>query len=174
MRQIQYIMKPQDIVILLKIIAYCSELWQQIPLAEALKMSQSEISQSLARSKYAGLLDGSGKKVMRLALMDFLQYGLAYVFPQKTGPVVRGVPTAHSASPLNAVIQSEELYVWPSANGKARGQSIVPLYPSVVEAAMKDEKLYQLLALTDALRVGRAREKEIAVSELKQRILHGE
>lgn len=167
-------MKPQDVVILLKIITYGSESWQQIPLADSLKMSQSEISQSLVRSKFAGLLDGSGKKVMRLALMDFLQYGLAYVFPQKPGPVVRGVPTAYSAPPMNKEIQSDELYVWPSASGKARGHGIVPLYPSVVEAALKDVKLYQLLALTEALRVGRAREKEIAVKELKKRILHGE
>jgi hypothetical protein len=174
MKQIQYCMKPQDVVILLKIIAIESDQWQQKPLAEALKMSQSEVSQSVARSKYAGLLDGSGKKVMRLALMDFLQYGLAYVFPQKTGSMVRGILTAHSAPPLNTIIQSSELFVWPSAKGKARGQSIMPLYPSVVDAVEQDEKLYQLLSLVDALRVGRARERESAIIELKKRILHGE
>ncbi len=174
MKQIQYNMKPQDVVILLKIIAGNSEHWQQQPLADALKMSQSEVSQSVARSKYTGLLDGSGKKVMRLAFMDFLQYGLAYVFPQKPGPIVRGVPTAHSAPPLNNIIQSNELFVWPSAKGKARGQSIVPLYPSVVEAVEQDETLYQLLALADALRVGRARERELSIDELKRRILYGE
>ncbi len=167
-------MKAQDIVILLKIIAYGDESWRQTSLAESLNMSQSEISQSLLRSKFAGLLDGSGKKVMRLALMDFLQYGLTYVFPQKPGAVVRGIPTSHSAPPLKKEILSDEDYVWPSANGKVRGHSIVPLYPSVVEAAQKDSKLYELLALTDALRVGRARERNIAVQELKKRILNGE
>ena len=108
MKQIQYSMKPQDVVVLLKIIALNSESWQQIPLSESLKMSQSEVSQSVARSKYAGLLDGRGKKVIRLAFMDFLQYGLTYVFPQKPGPVVRGMPTANSAAPLNATIVSNE------------------------------------------------------------------
>ena len=174
MKQIQYSMKPQDVVVLLKIIALNSESWQQIPLSESLKMSQSEVSQSVARSKYAGLLDGRGKNVMRLAFMDFLQYGLTYVFPQKPGPVVRGMPTAHSAAPLNATIVSNESYVWPWAKGKVRGQSIVPLYSSAPMAAIQDEKFYVLLALTDALRVGRAREKELAVKELKERILHGE
>ena len=174
MKQIQSNMKPQDVVILLKIIAGNSEDWQQVPLADALKMSQSEVSQSVARSKYAGLLESSGKKVMRLAVMDFLQYGLAYVFPQKPGPIVRGVPTAHSAPPLNTIIKSNELFVWPSAKGKARGQSILPLYPSVIQAAEQDEKLYQLLALADALRVGRARERKLAVAELKKRIFNGE
>ena len=166
-------MKPQDIVILLKIIALNSENWQQKPLADSLKMSQSEVSQSLARSKYSGLLDGSGKKVSRLALFDFLQFGLSVVFPQKPGPIVRGVQTAHSAPPLKSIIQSNELYVWPSAKGKARGQSIQPLYPSIVDLVESDEKFYQLLSLIDAIRVGRARERKIAIDELKQRILNG-
>ncbi|MBV5348316.1 hypothetical protein JZU61_01395 [bacterium] len=174
MKQIQYLMKPQDVVILLKIIAVDSDQWQQKSIADELKMSQSEVSQSVARSKFAGLLDGSGKKVMRLALLDFLQYGLSYVFPQKPGSLVRGIPTAYSAPPLNTIIQSNELLVWPSAKGKSRGQSIVPLYPSVVDAVNQDEKLYHLLALADALRVGKAREKDLAISELKQRLLHAE
>src|ERR1041384_11271 len=144
MRQIQYIMKPQDIVILLKMIASGNEHTRQINLAESLHMSQSEISQSIVRSKYAGLLDESGKKVMRASLMDFLQYGLPFVFPQKPGPIVRGIPTAHSGPPLKNEIASEEMYVWPHATGTARGHSILPLYPSAVEAAKKDEKLYEL------------------------------
>lgn len=174
MKQTQYTMKPQDVVILLKIIAIGSDQWQQKSIADELKMSQSEVSQSVARSRFAGLLDGSGKKVMCLAFMDFLQYGLAVVFPQKPGSLVRGVPTAYSAPPLNTIIQSNELLVWPSAKGKSRGQSILPLYPSVVDAVDQDEKLYQLLALADTLRVGRARERELATSELKKLLLRGE
>jgi hypothetical protein len=58
--------------------------------------------------------------------------------------------------------------VWPYGHGKLRGHSIVPLYPSVPEAATKDPKLHELLALVDALRVGKAREREIAICELKK------
>ena len=170
MRQSQYSMKPQDVVVLLKIIALNNDNWQQIPLAQSLKMSQSEVSQSVARSKYAGLLDDSGKRVMRQALMDFLQYGLAVVFPTKPGAVVRGIPTAHSASPINKEISSGEDYVWPFAKGNLRGHGITPLYITVPQAALEDEQLYALLALADALRVGKAREKNIAVQELKNRI----
>lgn len=167
-------MSPQDLVVLLKIITYGEEPWSQIPLADALCISQSEVSKSLARSKFARLIDPSGKLVRRLALMEFLQYGFAYVFPQQPGPVVRGIPTSHSAPPLNKTIHSTENYVWPSGKGKIKGHSIAPLYPSLVDAVQKDEKLYELLALTDALRVGRAREKELAIAELKKRILNGE
>ena len=49
MRQKSYQMKPQDVVLLLKIIAINTENWQQKPLADELKMSQSEVSQALAR-----------------------------------------------------------------------------------------------------------------------------
>jgi hypothetical protein len=163
-------MKPQDVVVLLKIIALNNDNWQQIPLAQSLKMSQSEVSQSVARSKFAGLLDDSSKRVMRQALFDFLQYGLAVVFPAKPGAVVRGIPTAHSAAPLAKEISSVEDYVWPFAKGNVRGHGITPLYATVPQAAMDDEQLHALLALSDALRVGKAREKNIAVQELKNRI----
>ena len=163
--------KPQDIVLLLKIISNNSDAWNQKPIAAELGLSQSEISESVARSKFAGLLDVSGKKVFRRALMDLLQYGIRYIFPQRPGAMVRGVPTAHSAKPLNQIIQSEENYVWPSAKGKVRGQSIFPLYPSVPNAVEFDAKLYELLALVDALRVGKIREQGLAVKELQTRIL---
>ncbi len=174
MKSLKSSMRPQDVVILLKIIANKEHEWFQIPLAEELSMSQSEISESISRSRYARLVDSRGKNVNRMALMEFLQYGLAYVFPQHPGPIVRGFATAHSAPPLNSIINSSELYVWPSGKGNVRGQSIIPLYPSVVEAIKRDNELYELLALADAIRVGRAREKEIAIQELRKRILNGE
>jgi hypothetical protein len=174
MKAQQQIMSPLDIVVLLKITTYGDEPWYQKSLAEALYISQSEISKSLARSKYAGLLDPTGKIVMKLSLMDFLTFGIRYVFPQQPGPVVRGIPTAHSAPPLSAEIQSAEPYVWPYGKGTVRGHSILPLYPSVVKAVANDTKLYELLAMVDALRVGRAREKNLAISELNKRIVSGE
>lgn len=167
-------LKPQDILILLKIISDNNPKWNQIPMAKSLGLSQSEVSESIARSKYAGLLDPKGKAVMKMALMEFLQYGLRYAFPQKPGAVVRGVPTSHSASPLKEQVQSTENYVWPYGKGTMRGHSIMPLYPSVPEAVLKDVNLHELLALVDALRVGRARERELAIIELKKRFEYGE
>lgn len=170
----QQIMSPQDIVILLKIISLGKTPWLQGSLAESLSISQSEVSKSLMRSKYAGLLSPDGKNVLKMALLEFLQYGIRYVFPQKPGPVIRGIPTSHSAYPLKEIIKSEEAYVWPFGKGTVRGHSILPLYRSVPDAAIKDEKLYQLLALVDAMRVGKAREKQIAFHELEKRIVNGE
>ena len=48
----------------------------------------------------------------------------------------------------------------------------MPLYKSVPEAALNDPLLHEMLALVDAIRVGSAREKKIAVEELKKRILN--
>ena len=163
--------KPQDILLLLKLVSLNDQTWKQKAVADAIGISQSEISESVVRLKYSGLLDPRGKKVMKLALIDVLQFGVKYIFPQKPGAVVRGIPTSHSASPLKEQIQSSEEYVWPYAKGSVKGHSIIPLYSSVPEAALRDHQLYELLALVDAIRVGRAREREIAIKELKQRIL---
>ncbi len=174
MNQRLQIMSPHDVVVLLKIAIYGNQQWFQTELAESLEISQSEISKSIQRSKHAGLLDPSGKSVMKYALMEFLQYGFRYVFPQKLGPVVRGVPTSHSVSPLKEFIHSTEDYVWPYGKGTVRGHSITPLYPSLPKAALKDAGLHELLALVDALRVGRAREREFAIAELRRRLGIGE
>ena len=96
---------------------------------------------------------------MKYALAEFLQYGIRYAFPPVARSNGQRNSTAHSALPLNNEIQSNEKYVWAYAKGNTRGQSIEPLYPSVPEAVLKDEKLYELLAITDAIRVGRTREK---------------
>ena len=166
-------MRPLDVAVLLKIITYSNADWKQQQISMDLHLSQSEISKSIARSKYAGLIDETGKQVRKLALIDFLEKGIAYVFPQRPGALVRGVPTSHSAAPLAKLIQSEENYVWPCAVGKLRGQSVTPLYPQVPEVALQDSRLHALLALVDALRVGQKREKMLAIGELKKRILDG-
>lgn len=164
-------MRPHDIVILLKIAAKQAHPWLMKDLAAELGISASEVSESINRSVQAGLLAADKKRLMGASLLEFLQFGLRYVFPQHPGPIVRGVPTAHSAPPLVNLIMSDEKYVWPSGKGSARGQAIEPLYESVVKAVDNDSGLYELLALADALRVGRARERQLAVEELKMRLL---
>ncbi|WP_445737619.1 hypothetical protein [Mariniflexile sp.] len=165
-------LKPQDILILLKIIALGKKSWYHHTIAQELGISQSEVSQSLNRSKYAGLIDDARKKVNKIAFTEFLLHGVTYAFPQKPGAIVRGVLTAHAAEPLNKIIKANDKYVWPYAKGLERGQAIEPLYSTVVEASMNDRDLYELLTMVDAIRVGRVREKEIAKKELEKRILN--
>jgi hypothetical protein len=169
MKIVQPVMSPLDVVVLVKLCLQKGPI-SQMSLAKDLALSQSEISKSMARSRYAGLLYGAEHQVMRKGLMDFLIYGVRYAFPQQPGPIVRGIPTAHSAAPLADLIFSDEPYVWPSAFGHVRGHGIAPLYPKVVDAATRDPELYEALAMIDALRVGRARERNLAAEELKKRI----
>ena len=60
--------------------------------------------------------------------------------------------------------------VWPDPDGEVRGQSFSPLYKSVPKAAREDHRLYELLSLIDAIRGGRARERQVAYNEMKKRI----
>jgi hypothetical protein len=163
-------MRPQDIVILLKIAARGNRTWMMKDIAQELFISASEVSESLNRSVYAGLIAADKQHLMKGALLDFLRYGLKYVFPQHAGASVRGLPTALSAAPLNTLISSEDVYVWAYSKGNAKGNAIEPLIPSLPEACTNDSVLYELVALTDALRIGRAREQQIAYDELKKRL----
>ena len=179
-------MRPQDIVVLLELVTRgYSNSSEQFPkgllfignitakeLSVTLQISEAEIGHSIRRSRFAGLLMGSGRlvtgQVARHALYEFLLHGIEYVFPVKPGHLTRGVPTAHSAAPLSGIIQATEQYVWPHEEGQVRGQAIEPLFRTVPDIVVQNERLYQLLALTDALRVGRSREVNLAREELKR------
>ena len=164
-------MRPQDVIILLKIIALDKAPFYLKDLSAQLSISPSEVSESINRSVQAGLIADDKKTPMRKALYEFLVHGLPYVFPQKPGAIVIGLPTAHSAPPLNKVFKDNELFVWLDSKGTVRGQRIVPFHKGQINAAKEDKKLYELLALTDALRVGKIREKKMAEEELKRRIV---
>ncbi|MBP5584273.1 MAG: hypothetical protein J6X43_10060 [Bacteroidales bacterium] len=164
-------MKPQDIVVLLKKLTTSGQHLSCRRLAESLCMSASNVSESLERCKRSQLIDRNKKHINVMAFHEFLIHGLQYVFPADAGRIVLGVPTYISASPLKEQITStNENFVWHYAKGTTRGQKIEPLYSSVPEAALQDEELYQLLVIVDTLRIGRVREREIAIEELTKRI----
>jgi hypothetical protein len=162
------VMRPQDIVILLKILCYGHAKWYSKDLAKDLFLSPAEISYSLERSIFSGLIDSEKNKVRVQALMEFLIYGMPYIFPQRPASITRGMPTAHSHPFMRDQFISDQQYVWPDAAADEKGFSVQPLYPGATEAAKKDEKLYLMLALIDVLRMGRPREKKVAIAELKK------
>ncbi|HXG57094.1 MAG TPA: hypothetical protein VNJ03_17080 [Vicinamibacterales bacterium] len=105
---------------------------------------------------------------MRGPVEEFLLHGLKYMFPSKRGEVTRGVLTSYAAPPLREHIDpgSDLPPVWPYAEGKARGVSLIPLYKTAPAAALRDPVLYELLALIDAVRDGRARERKLGEAYL--------
>ncbi|AFY69327.1 hypothetical protein Pse7367_1029 [Thalassoporum mexicanum PCC 7367] len=164
-------LKPQDIVVLLKLYIYQSLMWTYSELADELYMSSSVVHASTKRCIDSGLYDMYYNRVMRRPLYEVIVYGVKYIFYTQPGKIVRGIPTAHSAEPLKSkILDDSNKYVWASPDGWERGQEIKPLYKSVPKAVKKDPELYALLSLVDAIRVGKRREYQFAVEELKQRL----
>jgi hypothetical protein len=165
------VLKPQDVVVLLKLSVAGGE-WSYPSLANALGMSASEVHSAIRRANDSGLMNLSAKRPNRQALVEFLVHGLRYVFPAERGGITRGLPTAHAAPPLKDRIStgSDLVPVWPDPEGEVRGEEFRPLYKSVPIAARRDAALYELLALVDAVRGGRARERTIAIEELRSRL----
>jgi hypothetical protein len=102
--------------------------------------------------------------LLKPQLKEFLLTGAKYAFPPLFGTLSRGVPTGYAAPPLNTIIapSGDPIPVWPNAKGSARGLALVPLYPTVPEAALRDAKLYAMLSLFDAIRAGQTRERNAA------------
>jgi hypothetical protein len=166
-------LRPQDILILIKLVALNDAHWTNSSLARSLGISPAEVGQALKRASNARLYDARRQVPRISALEEFLVHGLKYVWAPVRGPLTRGMPTAFAAPPLkDAIIQppTEWPPVWPSPTGLERGYELKPLYDTVVDAASRDSALYQLLALVDAIREGRPREQKIAIDELKQRL----
>jgi hypothetical protein len=167
-------MQGQDIAILLKLAIQNAPQTPSKNLAESLSVSQSEVSKALKRCADAGLIhiSGSQKRVNRSGLMEFLTHGLKYAFPPERGPMARGVATAAAAEPLKSrfMEDNDPPTVWPYAEGKVRGISLAPLYKGAPKAALRDPKLYGVLALCDAIRSGRTRERNLAVELLEKEI----
>ncbi len=164
-------LKPQDILVALKLHVHRNKPRARlVDVAAELGLSQAEVSGALKRAIFAGLSRPEDGLPYPEALKEFIMHGLRYVFPVRLGAISKGMPTSHSAPPLNKKIVSGESYVWPDASGTVRGHTVEPLYQSLPFAAKKDVELYAICALIDALRVGQARERKLALVELEKRL----
>lgn len=168
------VLKPQDVLVLLKLVAVGQDTWSYNRLALELGMSPSEVHSAIKRALAAGLAvkKHTGIQPLIRNLVEFLLHGLRFVFIPEHRQLTRGMPTAHAAPPLKMIIVSDQEPppVWPDPNGEISGMAFSPLYKSAPKAARQDQALYELLALLDAIRGGRAREREIAAKELRNRL----
>src|ERR1700681_2556037 len=173
-------LKPQDVVVALKLLGYPSGRPPISVVAGDLGLSPSEVHGAIQRLRSSRLLHGPAlkDKLNISGLEEFLVHGLKYAFPAEHGEVTRGIPTSYAAEPLKSeVSMSNDLPpVWPWHEGNTRGVGFEPLYKSVPQAALRDSRLDQLLALVDAIRDGRARERKIAERDIVHRLraTHGQ
>ncbi|MEL7451309.1 MAG: hypothetical protein AAFN78_19000 [Pseudomonadota bacterium] len=167
-------LKSQDVVIALKIALSADAPWTQSQLAYELGMSASEVNAGIRRGIACELLhrDRDTRKVLVLRhnLLEFVLHGLRYVFPAERGAPARGLATGVALDKFRSLLvrSSDPPPVWPDTNGRTRGYTLKPLYPSVPFAAQRDEKLYEVLAMIDALRDGLGAERETAAVEISR------
>lgn len=169
----QVVLRPQDLVVLLRLALERGPAPTYAALATELGMTASEVHGAVERAVAAQLAhkDTSGKATVILAALRlFVQHGARYCFPVTRGSLTRGMPTGYAAAPLKELIVpgTDPLPVWPHKNGTVRGVAIYPLYPSVPEAAGRNPALYELLVLFDAVRGGSARERALALELLEK------
>ncbi len=170
-------LKPQDCLILLKLLANPNEEWSQRKLSKELCVSLAEVNAGIKRLIEARLMrKGKGSQLIPLlaASEEFLISGMKYMFPGRLGEFTRGIPTAY-ATPLfskKIALGNDPIPVWPYAFGEKQGVALEPIHPSVPKSLHEnpDESFYELLVLVDTIRVGRARERNMAISMLKDRL----
>lgn len=190
-------LKPQDVVLLLKLLANPEHLkWSQAQMAMHLCISVSEVNAGIKRLIAAGLLHIAPSVLLSLTALnerlqsnkqidklykpilrtceEFLISGIKYMFPAKLGEITAGIVTSYAAPVLKGYTTpgSDPVPVWPYAEGRQRGASLTPLYSSVPKsvALFPDTNFYELLCLIDVLRQGNCREYIKAVELLKERI----
>ena len=162
--------KGQDILVMLKLAANPGKAWSYPKLAQELRMSVSETHSAVARCAQAHLYNPHSRSPLNSSLLEFLVHGIRYVFPATPGPIVNGLYTGFAAPPLSQDLRFEgsEAPVMPFLDGPHRGPGIKPIYPTAPEAAWDDPALYNLLALVDAIRTGRSRERKLAQAKLTE------
>ena len=169
-------LRPQDVVVLVKLLSYPARRPPMAQMGLELSISSSEIHAALKRLALSKLVssDADENRPLLQAVEEFLVHGVKYAFPARRGEVTRGVPTSYAAPPLNGEIQpgSDLPPVWPFPEGPCRGVTLEPLYKTVPAAALRDPVFYETLALVDALREGRARERKLAEKKLIDRVRH--
>lgn len=169
-------LKPQDLMLALKLL---NPQWKDATFAQLageLGMSASETNEGFHRAREAGLISPLDKTTNKHALAELLIHGLKYVLPVQPGRRTRGMITGFAAPPLDrhfrAAADSYDLMVWPDPTSNHAGYEIKPLSRSACHAAKRDPQLYEWLVLTDVLRgAGRAREKTLAEKILRKRLL---
>lgn len=170
----QWSLKPQDLAMAFKLVCLAGQKLPYAALGQALHMSQFEAHACMARLSGARLLAevNDAPALVMAAFSPMVLHGAPYFFPAVRGEITMGFPTAYGVDPLKSkLLFGDELPpVWPHADGPVRGSTLLPLYPKLPLAAVQDPPFYELLALFDALRIGQAREREIARKFLEERL----
>jgi predicted DNA-binding transcriptional regulator len=166
-------LKSQDVVVAAWLGISSGEQWTYDRLARELEMSTQTVFEAVQRLVAARLVNPARRRLARQEFLEFVEHGLRYAFPVQPGDKkVTGVPTGISASPLVGKLLSgdDATVVWPSRHGRTIGRRVVPLHRSAPEVVDRNPRLYEMLTLLDAMRLGGARDREVAFREIRARL----
>ncbi len=160
-------LRPSDIVVALQLtidsLAHFKEL------AESTGISAGECHNAVRRLRLSQLVLSDERRSSIAALHQFLVQGAPFAFPAVVGAGTVGVATAHSSPAFSGIIESPDHLVWPDPDGLVRGQSLIPLFPGAPALPTRNQPLYELLTIVDALRVGTTRVRKVAADLLASR-----
>ena len=171
------LLKPLDVVVSVKAaVEPAGPGWTMASMAGMLGMDVAQVFRATRQAASAGLLvtqPGKGRVDYlpnRSALLELLLHGVKYMMVPTHGRLTRGMPTGYAAPILSKriVAGDEPVPVWPTPEGTVRGESFEPLHRCVPVAAAKDQQFYDAMALVDAIRGGRARERALAAKLLPE------
>jgi hypothetical protein len=164
------IVTSNDMVTLVWLAAKPRE-WTFRSLGTELELDPAALHRSVSRLKRARLID-ERRAPIRANVEEFLVHALRYLAPAEPGPLGRGVPTAWGAPPLAELLaeDGEPAPVWPDPMGASRGPIVEPFAEGVPRLAERDREMAEWFALLDAIRIGRARERQLAAELLSERI----
>ena len=168
-------LKPQDVFIACQLAIWpTDERWTYALLSDRLCISGSEICDAIKRCRQAKLVTSTnqGSSVVASRLFEFLVKGVPTAFFPRKIEVVRGVATGiHSPLFKDRFAAGRDIVmVWPYNKGRDMGEGLLPLYPTVPVAALRNQELYYFMAAVDVLRVGRSKERTAAEVYIAERL----
>lgn len=165
------VLKSQDFLVLFKLLARRDRTWNVRQLSQELGISYANAYEAVGRLRES-LAVTEDLKPGRRASRELIVHGGPYLFPARSLGPSRGIGTAHALEPLRSLIVSPDapLPVIPLKDGPLSGEGIEPFHEAVPQAAARDESLHRWVALFDALRGGRARERSLAARYLTEMI----
>lgn len=168
-RERQLTIKPTDVVVACQLAITPDAVFAT--LSSSIGLSVGECHSAVGRLQRASLLNPGSRRPVHELLARFIVHGVPHCFPPMVQPETIGVATAGSAAVFLGHIGAAVDYVWPSAEGTMRGRGITPLLPRAAELPGRNNALYELLTIIDAVRVGETREKRIAEKLLRERVV---
>lgn len=146
-----------DVLVVLGLLRHRAGEWTVRMIARELHMPLATVQRSLGRLGTTPAFDSERRHVDIAGCEELFEHALLFVAPASMGQRARGMPTAWAVPALakRLRVSADALQpVWPAPRGRVRGVAVRPLHAGVLALAASDPEMHELLALTDAVRLG--------------------